>query len=360
MHSNGAETRIFHREMIGRIYYTQAANTDQSFLYFVNPGDGNTFPWLHTVASNYQEYKMLGCAFYYKSLVNQLFSSATMASGQVILATDYNAARPSYAAVPFASATEAENTQYTTIAKLQSNLYHPLECDPSLNPVSAQWVRTTQTLPANTDPRLYDMCKTQLIVNCPITGTVAAPVLVGELWATYDVLLRKPIFIPNADAESDFFDLQCSANNVYPVTASGSFAGNSLGCTITFDANPPPNARATIRFPSRLDVGIYCLTFMFHSAAAALVYGMTPFTYTNCQQITVQTGGPSGSATTQGGTDFTYVIFVQVTAANASMLFGLWNTAGSYGVPNVNVNGLLTITAVDADITFPQNVLPNI
>lgn len=345
MHMSGGTTRIAHREMIGRIYYTSPANTDQSYLFHVNPGDSTTFPWLHTVASNFQEYSMKGMAFYYKSLVNQFFSPTEMAAGQAIIATDYNSARPTFLENPFSSASEMENTQYTTIAKLQSNLYHAIECDPSQNPVASQWVRTTTQLPANTDSRLYDMCKTQLMINSPVGGSVATPVLVGEMWATYDVELRKPLFAPNSDVHSDFTDIAPKMGQ--PNILSGpkaDFVGSSLNVLIYADG--------TVKFPTSLDYGTYLVNVLGYKGAGAVVgfVGGGPLV-NNCQVVTIQTGLNSYWELTSGF--YTMItVMIKVTAANAYFKFPDFAAPLDTDYQAVQ----FMITAVDSDIPFPQNV----
>lgn len=237
MHNDGVETRICHQEFCQKIFYTQAANTDQNSLFFMNPGDSRTFPWLHAIASNYQEYRMEGAAYKFVSLAQSLYNPNVMTTGQIIIASDYNVAHPSYAALPFANPIEAQNTQYTTVGKPQQDLWHPLECDPTLQPVSSQWVRTSSTLPPGTDPRLYDMCKTQVILNLPIDGS-AAPVLVGELWLSFDIILRKPVYQENSDVASIMFAGSQSDRNSStfgnPQTRY-QVAGSSLNVTIEGD-----------------------------------------------------------------------------------------------------------------------------
>lgn len=346
MHGEGGEFRIRHREMITQVYYTGNANAVQSTMWYLQPGDGGTFPWMHSIASCFQEYTIEGAAYYFKSLVTPLFSNTAMTAGQVVLATDYNVCRPTYTAKPFASFSEAENTQYTTVAKLQSSLYHPIECAPGMTVNDKKWIRTSTTLPAGADPRLYDFCKTQLMISCPLSGA-ATPILVGEMWITYDITLRKPLYDPNVDQETDFFDLKCPSAQTNPVAIlySSPMTGSSLGGTI---------GNGYYQFPDSVQTGTY-LVYIWFTWNAALAAGITSVvTYTNCSVVTPFTGGPGGFESTLTGS-YTRSIIVNVDAPQARITWANWSAA-----PTQNGNGGLIITALDSDITYPQNPIPNI
>lgn len=354
MHSDGNVFRLRHREMITQIYYTGTPNTLQNYLFKMNPGDNSTFPWAHTVASCYQEYTLDGAAFYFKSLVNQLYSSTAMTAGQIVMATDYNVLRNGYDGMPFGSLAEAENTQYTTVAKLQSDLYHPIECAPDMNVNNKKWVRTSNVLPLNADARLYDLCKTQLLVTCPVDGSVT-PVMIGELWLTYDVCFRKPMFDAGVDQETDIWDLRQPASSVSPILVNtaglgnnnnGLLAGSSLGCSIT--------TQGVMNFPDSIQSGFYFCQLWYTWAGAAASAPATTITPTNCALIAnLFVNGPSllTFATT---TSFSASFMVQITGPRARLAFSNWT------VTNANIgNGGMIITAIDSDISFPQNVVTN-
>jgi hypothetical protein len=55
--------------------------------FSLNPGLADTFPWLSTVASSYQEYKFHGLVFEFRSLITDFVTGG--APGVIIMATNY-------------------------------------------------------------------------------------------------------------------------------------------------------------------------------------------------------------------------------------------------------------------------------
>jgi len=167
---------VCHREYIADISGTAAFTLAQ---FALNPGLSNTFPWLSTVAENYQEYRFHGLIFEFRSLITDFVSSG--APGVVIAATNYNADAPL-----FNSKQEMENSEYAVATKPTLNLVHAIECDVSQTILPERFVRTG-SVPSGQDLRLYDLGNVQL-------ATQGNPVqLLGELWVSYCVEFYKPI-----------------------------------------------------------------------------------------------------------------------------------------------------------------------
>lgn len=176
-------TRIRHREYITDVI-SGAANSFSINSYNINPGNALTFPWLSDIASNYEEYKIEGMIFEFKTMSVDALNSTNTALGQVILATQYNVN-----SAPFVNKQQMENYEFGVSVKPSMSVIHPVECAPAENPFNALFVRVNnQILPINQDLRLYDFGKFSIAVN----GMQAANVNVGELWVSYDIVLLKP------------------------------------------------------------------------------------------------------------------------------------------------------------------------
>lgn len=167
---------VSHREYLGEISGA-AAFTNRK--YPLNPGMVETFPWLSTVAQNYQQYKFHGLMFEFRSLITDFVTSGQ--PGTVCMATNYDADQPL-----FTNKIEMNNSEYAVSTKPTINLIHGIECAPSQTSTPIMYVRTgaladTQDLNAN------DLGNFQLASQ----GNPASSVL-GELWVTYVVEFLKP------------------------------------------------------------------------------------------------------------------------------------------------------------------------
>ena len=140
----------------------------QSFA--VNPGQNATFPWLSTIAQNYDEYIIHGMIFEFKTLSSDALNSTNTALGSVILATEYNASAPA-----FSSKQQMENYEFAQSAKPSVSQIHAVECMKSQTPVRELFVRPGAQA-ANTDIRWYDIGNFQIAT----VGMQAANVLIGE------------------------------------------------------------------------------------------------------------------------------------------------------------------------------------
>jgi len=189
--TNGKELPVFgsgpyqnvvcHREYLKDIT-TGASNTFSLESFTLNPGLAATFPWLSTIAQNYEQYRVLGCVFEFKSTSADALNSTNTALGQVIMATEYNPAAPAYT-----TKAQMENSMFAQSAKPSVSMLHGIECDVRQTPVSQLFVRTG-AVPSGQDNRWYDLANFQIATN----GFQGSNVVIGELWVTYIVEFYKP------------------------------------------------------------------------------------------------------------------------------------------------------------------------
>jgi len=177
--TNGKRTNLIrHREFIadvtGSVGY---ANT----LYPVNPGNLSSFPWLSSLAANYEQYVFHGLVYEFKSTSADALNSTNTALGTVIMSTEYNVNNPL-----FTSKLQMENYEFTTSCKPSECMLHPIECDTTQTPTRVFYTRPVQGLLTN-DLRFVDMGNFQIA-----TVGMQAVATIGELWATFEVELIKP------------------------------------------------------------------------------------------------------------------------------------------------------------------------
>lgn len=182
MHSENGGIRLRHREYVTDISTTVNFTATK---YQVNPGMSNLFPYLASIAQNFQEYKFHGLIFEYKSTASTAIASSTnLALGTVSMVAQYRADAP----VPV-SKQDLLNDMWSVDGRPSENIILPVECAPRENPLAIQYVRTSDT--AVSDYKFYDLCNFVLAT----TGS-QNPYVAGELWVSYDVEFFKPVLKP--------------------------------------------------------------------------------------------------------------------------------------------------------------------
>lgn len=215
--SNGSQTRVRHREFIQDIYsgvipvtvppaaegvttpFLNAAPgphykhpSDPSKIlgpgFILNPGCTSTFPWLSGIANNFQKYQWMGLVFEFITSSGDALTSKNTALGSVIMATDYDTNH-----IPFTDKRLMENSDYANSGKPSISQIHGIECDPSINPLNCSYIRPDYPEErdnplAVVDRRFSDHGRFQIAT----IGMQGQNQIVGELWATYDVILMCP------------------------------------------------------------------------------------------------------------------------------------------------------------------------
>jgi len=178
---SGRSVTVKHREFIQDIVGT-VAYSNQVILN-LNPGLVNTFPWLCSVAEQFEQYRIKGMVFEYKTTsATALVSGTNTAMGVVMMATQYNANNPA-----FLDKIHLENYDFATSCVPSTSMLHPIECSPVQTSVEQLYVRSSYTTLTSQDLRLYDLGLFQLsTVGFQGTNTC------GELWVTYEVEFYKP------------------------------------------------------------------------------------------------------------------------------------------------------------------------
>jgi len=181
--SQGHETRICHREYIRDVIVPASPTAFTNTSNAINAGNAQLFPWLAGIAMNFQQYRFNGLVFEYRTMSSDTTSGGAL--GTVSMATDYDAID-----TPFITKLALENAQYSTSSKPSVSMLHAVECAPMESLQRMFYVRNPLAASATSDQRFYDVGNFQLATTGlpSTTGTV-----VGELWASYDVTLYKPL-----------------------------------------------------------------------------------------------------------------------------------------------------------------------
>lgn len=177
-------TRIRHREFITDITVGATPSSFTNTAYVISPSNATLFPWLSSLAQNYQQYRIHGMVFVFKSTTSDY--SAAGALGKVAMATNYNVRDSN-----FANMQELENAEFSVSGKPSFSRVHPIECAPNNGTPLVKWVRDAQYDASGGDDRLYDVGKFQFATQGLPSSSANATI--GELWVTYDIEFFKPI-----------------------------------------------------------------------------------------------------------------------------------------------------------------------
>lgn len=203
--ASGMGVRICHREYLGEINgSTELVNS----VYSINPGLAETFPWLSQMTYNFEQYKMHGLIFEFRSTSADALNSTNTALGTVMMATDYDV----YDAA-FSTKSEFAQNMFTCTGPPSKTMMHPIECDPQTLPTKLFYIRHGNEGDDGRDLRFSDIGNFQLA-----TIGMQAAANIGELWVTYDVELIKPQQTAR-EAFSDHFTAVSAAGTAVAASA---------------------------------------------------------------------------------------------------------------------------------------------
>lgn len=200
--------RLRRREFLTDVIGPATPGTFTNVVYSLNAGLRNTFPFLSQLAANYEEYCFDGLIFEFISSASPYIANTAL--GTVIASMQYNADTP-----PFTSKYTMENSANAISTRLDKNLMYGVECAKGSNPQNCYYVRSgTSSLPVTTT----DLGKFEIAV-AP-SSTVPASTVLGELWVTYDVCLKRPRLDPSRYGLYHLYGTNCAIAT--PAIADGS------------------------------------------------------------------------------------------------------------------------------------------
>lgn len=258
---------VQHREYLGDIITSGTAGAFNIQQFPLNAGQFATFPWLSTIAQQYEQYCIRGMVFEFKSMSSDALNSVNTALGSVVLATQYNSVSP-----PFVNKSQMENHEFSSSFKSSCDGIHAIECARGETPVNCLYVRSGP-VPLNADARLYDLGQF-FIATVGFQGT---SVNIGELWCSYDIEFLKPQ-LPVGGAPIPPMDHWVSGignitNTQYFGLSPDLLAGNT-GTVLSFQT--PSASQGQLQFPNLNYVQGYVVTYWVVGSSAVLTLPLTP------------------------------------------------------------------------------------
>lgn len=311
-----------HREYIQDIVGSTSAFNLQVALD-LNPGLVTSFPWLAGVAENFEEYRITGMIFEFKTLCSDYATGSAL--GYVAMATQYNSILPN-----FADKKTLENYEFANSSKPSESFIHPIECKRSMNTLDHLYVRTG-SVPTGADQRLYDLGVFQLAVGGnPNSNTI------GELWCTFEIELYKPKLVTAVGTEllTDHWVATAALGNSTPLGTATLKSGSNLGTTLSGAAGN------VINFPAAISDGNFLVVYQITGSSTSTT-GFT-VSFTNCTGLTVWKNDTSANAGNTGTTTSTYLFTFVVNITGQSAAF------------TINTNGTLPATPTSMDLWITQ------
>lgn len=308
MHKTNQTITIRHKEYLGPISGSTAFQVQKT--YSINPGLAATFPWLSGIAGQFEQYTIKGMVFQYVPTSGS-FTGNSSALGVVMIQTAYRATED-----PPIDKQELLNEYWSTEVVANCGTIHPIECNPKENPFQVHYVRSEVSPPG--EILMYDLAKTFVATQgMDNTGVV------GDLWVTYEIELKKPIVRSNAIAYTSGYYI---ANYDNIATPTNFFGSNQ---TVLYSGNLAITASVrTLNLPPGESTYVIILNGKFyHNTDVAGFNGW-------------------GAAPTLTGCTLNNVVGTNVQYTNHTVAGGLGNPCVRYYV-NGNAN-------VASSITFPS------
>jgi len=276
MHSSGQSVVVRHREYVGDIKSSLLYSKQMEMA--LNPGLSASFPWLSSVARQYQEYTWRGMVFHFIPTVGDAVSTAVPVFGNVMMHTEYRVTAP-------APANKAEllNEYFSSDARPCESFIHPIECDPRENPYNVQYVRTGP-VPYGEDAKTYDLG----MFRAYSQGQGANDAILGEIWVSYEVELRKPQ-LSAMSGDGALLNIKGTISTTLPLGTAVTNNFNTLGITVSSVLN-----NGDIIFPKSL-FGRFLVLVTWNPLGNLTLSGLSA-TFINCQQQTLMGGNGSDAA----------------------------------------------------------------
>lgn len=210
-----------------REYVTDIVSTGSSDFVIrslqIQPGMAASFPYLSTIATSFETYRLNGLVYEYVPMVSPY---ATAAMGSVMMTCSYNST--SY---PPSSRSSMENLNGCIVHRPDKASMYGVECEGQLT--NGYFVRPGDTLTPN---NWEDYGKIYVATAGMSPAQYPAGTVLGELWVTYDIVFHKhriPLLIPGYSSNSrvaakaspigtsDLTAPAVSLGNCYPISFDG-------------------------------------------------------------------------------------------------------------------------------------------
>lgn len=175
MYSKNGSMFVTHKELIATV------KTSDNFAlksYTINPGLFSVFPWLSSIAINFEKYKFKKLVFRY------IPACSTSTSGSVYMAHDYDVNDD-----PPSGESAISNFQEV----VSGNTWKEIACvsrGNNKNNAKQYYVTPSKTLPNGGDPLNYHLSN---FFIATVGGPTDTPVTGGKIWVEYEIELITPV-----------------------------------------------------------------------------------------------------------------------------------------------------------------------
>lgn len=284
-------TRLTEREFVCDISSGPLFSGSSDFTITKYPllcSDRTTFPWLSTLALQFDQWEPHGIVFEFISSSSE-FNGTSQALGTVIMATDYDIDDPTYP-----SKQVMENADYSCSTRPSNCLIHGIECDPKERPTEILYTSVGNPNKAN----LSSLGNFQVAT----VGCSTANCKLGELWVSYDITFYKKQLVLPAQSSTVLCRGGVAALNG-PYIGGTTFIDVNRGIVIQTVVGTGVN----LLFPATQGSGKYEFTYYL----GLINVGDNPtFVYTNCVATSTL-----GNVTV--GQVYNYTTVVQITRPGA-------------------------------------------
>jgi len=319
--SKGGSTVIRHKEFVvnilGQPTFTAVPNGNGiggAFNFPIQPGSPIMFPWLSTIAQNFEQYR------FRKLVARYVPRCGTGTQGSILLVPDYDAADP---APPNEQA--ASNNQDMS----EDVCWRSLECHLDISrmfPAKDQFKYVRTGSPGvNQDVKTYDGGNLWLFTS----DAAANNTVFGKLWVEYEVEFKTPQVANGytAPANSWIAIAGTTGTNqliVAPGVVNGTLPITLVGTTITF----PSAGRYTVLYSGSAATSVTASSFV-----AAGGCTLDNSYYTNFSGNLMLSGN--------GSTAMSFAAVVNVTVAGATL------GVGSFTISGTGTNSWLLINSIN-------------
>lgn len=174
--TSGRSLQVANKEYLGDVaVHPTVAGQFNITNFEVNPGNVLAFPWLSTIALQFDQWKPMGIIFEFVTTTTD--STTNSAIGSVIMASEYDVSDAVYT-----SKQDMLNSAYSNESKMSNDCIHGLECDPGELSRKIFFCRKTGASVLAGDIRDYDMCRFSFATQ---GGNLPAGTIIGSLYVHY-------------------------------------------------------------------------------------------------------------------------------------------------------------------------------
>lgn len=300
-------TTVSHREFLRDITASATPNAFKIESFVVQPGLTDVFPWLSTIAQNYEQYYIHGIQFFFRSAAGD--STTSGAQGNVILAAEYNVNSSAYI-----------NKQYMENSEGAKSVKQSNSIGLTLKNVDRTLFTRNSVIPTGDSLKFYDHSIFQIATQ----GFPDANFNAGELWVAYKITFLKPQIPRNLGGNIETLAVQRVGTATEPfgtVTLS-----NKGSISVTF------LTLTTFRLDGLTNGAIYNIQLIWKNGGSAVTPALD-FTISNSNAVLGYTAGTQSTIT---------VNFLRASSAE------YW--IAKYFTPTTN-----TVTITQNGLAYPQN-----